>query len=139
MAYVFLAKVQPSKSAPGRRALVKRLRETVRAIVPKEDRRYKVGRLNRECFKIEVPGGDGTVEHDGAYFDLDEPEAPTISLLYELAKAGRMAMMEAGPGAILFDKAQLKTLPAELRRPKPAVCSSPAELARMLGFSLEEL
>ena len=137
MADVFLAKVQPLPTAAGRRSFAKGLRETARGAVPKEERRYKVGPLNRHSFKIEVPGGNGTVHHDGAHFDLDEPEAPILSLLYALAKAGGMAMVEAGPGTILFDKAQLKILPAELRRPKPVICSSVAELARMLGFSLK--
>jgi hypothetical protein len=140
MADVFLAKFEPLKSASRRRELLKKLRDTARRTAPKNDSRYKVGSLNQGSFKVEVPGGSGTVHHDGAFLDLDEPEAPTISLIYELAKAGGMAMVDAGAsGTILFDKAQLKTVPAEFRRPRPAICASAAQLARMLGFSLKDL
>jgi len=139
MADVFLAKFQPFKSAPQRRELLKKLRDTARATVPKDDSRYKIGSLNHDSFKLEVPGGGGTVHHDGACLDLDEPEAPTISLIYELAKAGGMGMVDAGPsGTTRSTKRNSRQCQPHFAGPG-AICASAAQLARMLGFSLKDL
>ncbi len=118
----------------------RQLRDAARAALPPGEPHYKLGSLNRDRFKIELPSGEGTVHADSAIFDLDEPDFTVISLIYDLAKAGDMAMIESGgpSSTILFDRAQLKSMPPEFRRPKPALCTSAGQLARMLGVSTEK-
>src|SRR5512138_1567121 len=96
--------------------------------------------MNHGRFKIELPGGEGTVDHAGATFELDEPDFTVISLIYALGRAGNMTIVDSwGPSStIVFDRSQVKTLPAEFRRPKPALCTSVGELARMLEVSTEK-
>ena len=139
MADLFLISLGELKSRPQRRNLVQKLRETAKVALPMSEPHFKVGSLNHGRFKIELPGGEGTVDHAGATFDLDEPDFTVISLIYALARAGSMAIVDSwGPSStILFDRAQLKTLPPELRRLKPALCASAAQLARMLEVSTE--
>ncbi len=120
-----------------RRTLLKQLRQTALASVPLDDRRYKVTHIRGKRFTITIPGGEGSVDHNGALFEHDELEMPIISLIYNLAKTGQMALVDsAGPtSTLLFDRADLSKLPPELRRPRPAVCTSAQHLARMLGVS----
>jgi hypothetical protein len=132
---ISLADADPSR----RRALLKQLRQAALASVPLDDRRYKVTHIRGKRFTITIPGGEGAVDHNGALFEHDELEMPIISLMYNLAKTGNMAVVDsAGPtSTLLFDRADLSKLPAEFRRPKPAVCTSATHLAKMLGVSIK--
>jgi len=138
MADVILLRFGKIKSAAHRRALLQQLRDAARAAVPQDQPRYRVGTLKHNRFKVELPGGEGTVDAEGAMFDLDEPDFSTISLVFALAKTGGMVMIEGGPSTVLFDRAQSKTLPLEFRRPKPVVCTSVAHLARTFGLSTKQ-
>jgi hypothetical protein len=122
------------------RPLLKFLRYIALANIPQDDRHYKVGPINRNRFKITIPGGEGTIDPDSAFFDHDELDLPIISLIYNLAKAGGMAMVDsAGPtSTILFNPTPLKNLPPEFRRPKPALCASADHLAKILGVSTKK-
>ena len=139
-----LVLVRFNKTAGSRvadRAYVKRLREAALAVFPKGVRRGKVGTIGGGRFKITLRPGVGTVDAQGAWFDLDEPDFAVVRLIYELAKAGGMAWVDSwGPAStIVFDRAAVKTLPAELSRPKPAVCTSTGHLARMMGVSPKDV
>ena len=60
-----------------------------------------------------------------------------MSLIYQIGKGGTMAIIDSGfePGAIVFSREQLATMPPEFRRPKPTLCTSAAHLARLFGVS----
>ena len=138
MADLILIRFRPVKSAVQRRSLVTQLRDAARSAVPEQNPGWEIGPVNHGRFKIQLPGGEGTVDSEGAhFFDLDEPDFSIVTLIYDLARAGDMAMVESGgpAGAILFDRSQARVLPAEFRRPKPVLCTSAAHLARLLGVS----
>jgi hypothetical protein len=135
MADLVLVRFDRAGSRVARRALVERLRETALAVFPKGGRQGKVGTIGGARFKVTLRAGEGAVDAQGARFDLDEPDFAVVRLVYELAKAGGMAWVDswAGPGTVVFDRAAVKGLPAALRRPRPAVCTSLRQLARMMG------
>src|SRR5262245_27316819 len=137
MAELILARFGEIDSATGRRAVVKRLRAAALSILPTGGPHGEVGAINRGRFTIDLRDADASVDCDGAMFELHDVNLPTVALIYDLAKAGEMPIVDSwGPsGTIVFDRAQLKTLPPEFRRPKPAVCTSAQHLARMLGIS----
>jgi hypothetical protein len=140
MADLLLDRFEKTSPAAGR-ALVKRLRKAALVVFPKGGRRGTVGTIGGGRFRITLHGGEGTVDAQGAWFDLSEPDFAQVRLIYDLAKAGGMAWLDSwGPtSTIVFDGAALKTLPVELRRPKPAVCTSAKHLARMMGVSSKEI
>lgn len=138
MADVILLRFGEIKSAARHRALLQQLRDAARAALPQDQPHYRVGTLKHNRFKVELPGGEGTVDAEGAMFDLDEPDFWTLSLVFALAKTGGMVMVEGGPSTVLFERTQSKTLPPEFRRPKPVVCTSVAHLARMFGVSTKQ-
>jgi hypothetical protein len=143
MADLVLARFARTASPAAARALVKRLREAALAVFPKGGRQGNVGTIGGRRFKITLRGGggEGTVDADGAIFDLDEPDFAVVRLIYELAKAGGMAWVDSwGPAStVVFDRAAARTLPAEFRRPRPAVCTSDKHLARMMGVSAKQV
>jgi hypothetical protein len=137
MAELVLVRFDESRSADQRRALLRRLRETARSIIAKSARGGEVGTIGGGRFRISYRGSEGSVDPDGALFDLDEADFAIVRLIYELAKAGGMVWVDAwAPSStILFDAAQRESVPPEFRRPRPALCTSAEHLARMLGVS----
>ena len=137
MAELVLIRFAKSRSADARRELVKRRRTAALSALPDRDRQHEIGAISRSRFKVRVRGSGGTVDADGAMFDLDDPDMAVMSVIYEVAKAGDMAMVDSGGPtyAVLFDGGRPNTLPAEWRKPKPAVCKSALQLARMVGAS----
>lgn len=141
MADLVLDRFDSPGSRAAERALVRRLREAALAVFPKGGRHEKVGTIGGGRFKITLRAGEGTVDARGARFDLDDLDFAVVRLIYELAKAGGLAWLDSwGPAStIVFDRATVKTLPAELRRHKPAVCTSAKHLARMMGVLPKEV
>jgi hypothetical protein len=137
MADLVLVRFKKTRSANARRELVKQLRAAALAALPHRDRQHDVGTVSNSRFKVRVRGSEGVVDGDGALFDLDDPDMRVMSVIYEVAKAGDMVMVDSGGPTytILFDGAQLDSLPAEFRKPRPAVCKSTLDLARMVGAS----
>jgi hypothetical protein len=138
MAYdLFLFALDDLRSAARRKARLKELRQVALAIVPASDPLCEVGTINGRRFKIELRAAEAIVRADGIQFSIDDLQRETIPLLYQLARTGDMIITEvSGPSAaVVTDRAQLKRLPAEFQKPRPAVCTSPKELARLLGFS----
>jgi hypothetical protein len=141
MAYDLFLMACDGQSAASRKDLLKKLRQTALAILPADDRGCKVGTINGGRFKIDWRGTEVIVKKDGVDFSIEDFQAETIPLIYALAKAGDMFIIEAcGPSnTVVMGGDQVKRLPAEFRDPKPAVCKSLKDLPRLLGVSSKDI
>jgi hypothetical protein len=138
MAYeLYLVRFGPPRSPAQGKVLLGELRKRALALVPADDPLCKVGAISHGSFKIALRFSEAKVADDLVEFLIDDFEQQTIPLIHAIAIKGEYVITNAeGPSSVVVMKAaQLKLLPAELRKPKPAVCTSPKRLAALLGLS----
>src|SRR5262245_37395397 len=86
-------------------------------------------------FDIDLPGGTATVGPTFAQFPIQELDPLTLRVVFEIARAGDMAIMTEGGDnpAILTDPAQRPRLPEVWRDGSATpVCTSPEHLGQLL-------
>ena len=134
MAYeLFLVRVDPS---PPHKGLLRELRRAVLPLVPAGDPLCRVGAISGGRFRIKARSCAATVRADGADFRVDGPGPEVLRFIFAVASTGDLVITNAGgrAGTVLTRRAQRKHLPAAMRRPAPALCTSAKALGPLLGI-----
>ncbi|HEV8290374.1 MAG TPA: hypothetical protein VGP94_00555, partial [Tepidisphaeraceae bacterium] len=99
MAYeIFLARFEDPPEGEETLKVLRRLRKKVARILPEDNPMYDLGEIEESSFVIQLPEGEATAHADHIAFRLQELRSETIPIVYQLAVAGEMVIVNEGAG-----------------------------------------